>query len=188
MKRFRKLSFGGIQSKVFSLILLTIALMAAAFIVISLSQGSIIRRLLKESREKQQATISEVSESVMNDEIDRDLRRSNRIEAQFADKVFADAQNRVSFLASYATELFDDPEAFNPMPYDAPDPADDGTLTVKVIFAGGVDQNDPAVTSRIGLVANLSAVMISTCLPTWFTHWRNTLKGCPRPALPTSSS
>ena len=163
MKRFRKLSFGGIQSKVFSLILLTIALMAAAFIVISLSQGSIIRRLLKESSEKQQATISEVSESVMNDEIDRDLRRSNRIEAQFADKVFADAQNRVSFLASYATELFDDPEAFNPMPYAAPDPADDGTMTVKVIFAGGVDQNDPAVTSRIGLVANLSEVMISLC-------------------------
>ncbi len=57
MKRLNKKVIGGIQSKVFNLSLLTILLLSAAFIIISVHSNNMLSRMLEETDEKQQETV-----------------------------------------------------------------------------------------------------------------------------------
>ena len=54
MKRLGNITIGGIQTKVFNLILLTIVLLTAAFIVISANQDRMVNEVISDSKEKQQ--------------------------------------------------------------------------------------------------------------------------------------
>ena len=163
MKRLGNFTIGGIQTKVFNLILLTIVLLTAAFIVISANQDRMVNEVISDSKEKQQAAINELSGDAMDQEITKNLVRVNLAEALFAEEEFDDAGRRVTFLAECATRLFADPESYTARPYSKPDPDVDGTWTAMAIFAEGVDENDPAVKAKVGLVANLSDTMIALC-------------------------
>ncbi len=163
MKRLKHLVIGGIQNKVFNLILFTVILLTAAFTSVSVYQNNMLSRLAAESGENQQKTISEITSSVMDQVVTQSLERSNKTAADKIDAVFDAAADRVIFLADCATRLFAHPEDYAPRPYAAPDPADDGKWIAKVIFADGVDGNDPAIAAKTGLMANLSDTMISLC-------------------------
>ena len=163
MKRFRKIAVGGIRSKVFGLILITILLLTAAFIAISVYHGHMLARLTADSGEKQQAAISEIAGGVMDQVVTESLARSNRTEARFADDLFAEAGERVAHVADGIAELLAEPDRYAAHPYARPNPENDGTWTAMVIYAGGTDENDPALAAKLGLLANLSEDMISVC-------------------------
>ena len=163
MKRLKKIRIGGIGGKLFIMSLLTVAMLTAAFIGISLSSHNTLQKLVGESQEKQQETISEITGEVMNQVVEQNLGRANRTEARFADELFAEARSGIIHLVDCATRLFAQPEAFNAHTYDPPRGEDDGKWTAKVLYADRVDENDPALTAKLSLLANMSDTMISLC-------------------------
>ena len=163
MRRFRNFTIGGIQSKVFNLILYTIVLLTAAFMALSIYQNNTLTQLAAESAQRQQESIGDITGRVMDAVVDQNLERANRTDAAIVDALFADEARRVMFLADYAAKLFAHPEEYSPKPYHGPRAEDDGTWAAKVIYAPGVDPEDPAVKEKLGLVANLSEIMVSLC-------------------------
>lgn len=163
MKQPKKKWLSGIQSKVFLLILLTILLLSAAFAAISINNNNMLSHMVNLTGEKQQETVSEVTGRIMDQVVTDNFGRTNWTSAQFADKLFASAKERVSFLADCLKNIFDAPDDYEPKPYAAPNLANDGLWTPKVIYATGTDENDPVLAARLGLTANLSDMMIALC-------------------------
>ena len=163
MRKLKNFVIGGIQSKVFNLILYTVFLLTAAFIALSIYQNNTLSQLVADSSQKQQEAIGEITGRVMDVVVDQSLERTNRTEAAIVDAMFTDEARRVLFLADYATKLFAHPEAYDPRPYSGPRAEDDGKWTAKVIYAPGVDPEDPAVKGKLGLVANMAEIMLSLC-------------------------
>ena len=163
MKRFRNLVIGGIENKLFNLILLTLIAITAAFIAVSAYQANMLSKLAQESAEKQQVSIEETTSMIMDQVVVKSLERNNRTAADISSAMFLEAQERVTFLSDYAAKLFAEPERYSEGAYAGPNPDQDGLWTAKVIYADGVNPADPEVASRTGLIANMSGMMISLC-------------------------
>ena len=69
----------------------------------------------------------------------------------------------MTFLADSAAEILAHPENYSPQSYGGPDPEKDGEWAASVIYADGTDPEDPALVSKMGLLANLSDIMLSFC-------------------------
>ena len=163
MKRIRNIVIGGIQNKIFNLILFTVLLLTAVNFIVYHHHSRMLSELAAESGERQQQAISEVTSEVMDETVVRTLSRSNQADARIADGMFSAAARRVAFLADCAEGLFAHPEDHEPQAWAEPDPDTDGEWTAKVLLAEGADAKDPATAERIGLAANLSDIMISLC-------------------------
>ena len=163
MKRFKNLVIGGLQSKIFNLILYTVVLLSAAFMAVSLYHTRMLGDVVEENGQRQQAAISDITGNVMDQVVAQSLGRSNGTEARLADEMFAAAGERVAYLAEQTATLFARPQDYPARPWTAPDPRDDGTWTAKAVLAPGVDAGSPAVADSLGLVANLSDSLISLC-------------------------
>ena len=163
MKRFRNFVIGGIENKIFNLILVTVILLTAANAAVSVYHSNMLSKLAADSGQRQQQVIGEITSSVMDEVVFQTLQRSNKAEARIGDEMFKATGNRVQCIADYATTVFAHPENYAPQPYEGPNPEDDGIWKAKVICADGVDPENPALVARIGLLANMSEMMISTC-------------------------
>ena len=126
LKRFKKLVIGGIETKVFNLILLTVVLLTIAYLMVSARHARMLAQVVAESGERQQEAITEITTTVMDQVVTKSLARSNQTEAQMADRQFEDAGDRILFLADRATTLLADAGDYALQPYAGPDPGDDG--------------------------------------------------------------
>ena len=161
MRRIKNLVIGGIENKLFNLILVTVLLISAAFLAVMLYQGRMLARLTDSTGEKQRESIAAITDSVMDQVIVQSMDRTTRLEAYIADEMFHGLEDRVSMLGEYAGQLFADPDEYPRMPYAAPDPQRNGEVTAQLILADGVDGSARALSSRLGLIANMSDLMIS---------------------------
>ena len=163
MRRIKNLVIGGIENKVFNLILFTVLLLTAAYMAVSIHHSNMLTELASESNAQQQAAIGEITGQVMDAVVEQTLERSTRVEADIANAMFDGAAQRVRFVADRVTSLLADPDAYDPVPYESPDPADDGQWKAKVLYAEGVDPSDPAIVEKLGLFSNLSETLVSLC-------------------------
>ena len=161
MRKFKNLVIGGIENKLFNLILITVVLLTAAYSAVSLYHSRMLADLAAESGRRQQESIQETSDMVMESVIDQSLGQSNLLEAYLADEMFHGLQTRVEMLGDYAGKLFADPAGAGREPFAAPDLKKDGKVTSQLILAEGVDGEDPDLKDRIGLIANMSDLMSS---------------------------
>ena len=163
MRKFKNLVIGGIENKIVNLILLTVILLSIGFVVIHVKQSNMLADLTAQTSVKQQQATSQIISGAMNTVATTSMRRNTDTEAQFVDDMFRDMQVRVRLVSDYATKVFADPDSFPARPYAGPDPSLDGQLVAQILWADGVDPQDPVVAARAGLVANLSDMMISMC-------------------------
>ena len=161
VKKFRKLTIGGIESKVFNLILLTGVLISLAFIAVIGYQSRMLAALKVETSTRQQESISQITDAVMDQVVQENIARITQLQATETDEVFQRLELRVRLVAAYVEKLFAEPENYAPAPYAPPRAELDGTLSVQATYAAGVDPDDPAVKARMGLVANASDLMLS---------------------------
>ena len=159
MKKIRNLVIGGIENKVFNLILITIFMTALAFMAGFLYQNRMLTEISNESSLKQRESIDEITGSVMNSVVDKSMGKSTRLQAALASELFGGLGNRVEMLGDYATKLFNDPESAAKAEYAAPDPARNGEVTAQTIFAEGVDAD--ALADRLSVAANMSDMMVT---------------------------
>ena len=159
MKKIRNIVIGGIQQKVFNLVLVVIVLMMAAYTTVIVYQVHSIGTLVTDTSARQKASISEISQGTMDAVISGSMGRATQLEAGNADNLFKGLADTVKMLGDYASNLFRAADAYAPQPYALPDPALDGRITVQLLTAEGVDVEDPALAEQLGLVANMSDMM-----------------------------
>lgn len=163
VKKIRNLIIGGIQNKIFNLILFTVILLCVAGVVISLNQSRMLSGVVSDSGRRQQEAITEITSTVMDQEVSQALERTNRYEALMADEMFNAAGERITFLADCLTKILASPEDYSLRSFVGPEQTRDGEWKMKVIYADGVDRTNPDLNARIGLTANMEEIMISMC-------------------------
>ena len=159
MKKFRNFVLGGIQQKIFNLVLVFLLLTMAAYTVVILHQTNALNELVSRTNEQQKQSIVSISQETMDAVISRSQAQSIQMEAMLADNMFSNLASAVTMMGDYAERLFADPASFNPHPYDFPDASTDGKITVQLLTEENIDVTDPEIAARLGLVANMSELM-----------------------------
>ena len=159
MKKFKHFTLGGIQQKIFNLVIITIVLMMAASTAVILYQYGRLTDLVSATNESQKKSITTTSEEAMAEFLNSNMTQSTQMEAYIAQDVFGDALRVVKIVADYTGKLFADPDNYPTRDYSLPDPAKDGEISLQVLFEEGVDLSDPSISKKLGLISNLSELM-----------------------------
>ena len=158
MKIIRGIKIGGLQQKIFTLMLVFIAALIAAYAAVAAYQQKNLTDVVQKASVEQQASITAVSEETMEAVLNSSMVRSTALQAYIANDLFMDVQTDVRTLQTFAEELFAHADSFTPHPYYDPDPTKDGIAAVQMQHEEGVD---PAESETLGLVANMSEVMLA---------------------------
>ena len=172
MKKLKNLVIGGIESKVLTLVLVSMLLVATVFILSMLTQNKLLTDLSNDTNERQVASVTGITSTVIDTVIVDNMNRITQMEAVETDEMFRDAAVRVQMISDYAGKLLSDPGSVPPAAWSRPDASHDGELFVKVLFAEGIEEE--AVSDRIGVIANMSDMLVSLCSAygtnnIWFT-------------------
>ena len=159
MKKYKNLVIGGIQQKVFNLVLITILLLVAAYTAVILYQTSSLKTLTGETNQRQKEAIAEISGTTMDAVVADSLVSKTEMAAMLADDLFTKLSSTVQILADSAEALLQAPELYPARPFALPDASMDGKITLQLVGETGSMPEDPATLEKLGLLANLSDMM-----------------------------
>ena len=161
MKKYKNITFGGIQQKIFNLVLIMLVLVMATYSVMIIYQMNHLTGLVSDTNEEQKGAITAISQQTMDAVIAESLASRTQMQAYIADDLFSDTADTVGTLEQYTRMLFEAPERYPAREAALPNAALDGTGSVQLLTEAGVDLNDPAIAQKIGLIGNLSELMLS---------------------------
>ena len=159
MKKFKNLVIGGIQQKVFNLVLVTILLLIAAYTAVIVYQSSSLKKLTAETNLRQKEAIAEISETTMDAVVADSLTSKAEMAAMLADDLFVRLSSTVQILADNAENLLQTPELYSARPFALPDASMEGKISMQLVGETNRMPEDPAVLEKLSLLANLSDVM-----------------------------
>ncbi len=159
MKKYKNLVIGGIQQKVFNLVLVTILLLVAAYTAVIAYQSINLEKLTVETNQRQKEAIAEISGTTMDAVVADSLASKAEMSAMLADDLFTKLSSTVQILAENAEALLQTPELYPARPFALPDASMDGTITMQLVGETGSMPDDPATLEKLGLLANLSDLM-----------------------------
>ncbi len=159
MRKFKNWVVGGIQQKLFNLVLYAIVLLVVAFTVVLVWQSSKLSELVAQTNTQQKEAITQTVEQSMGERLSKDLGEATLMQADIADEMFGDLTGSVSMMADYATKLYANPDAYPAREVALPDASTDGQTTVQLLTEKGVDVKDPAVAQELSFVANISDLL-----------------------------
>ena len=116
---------------------------------------------MTETNDRQKEAITAISTETMDAVIARSLTDNTRMQARIADDMFSDTADTVNTLGDFTRMLFEAQARYPAREAELPDAALDGTASVQLLTEEGVDLTDPDVAQKLGLIANLSEVMLS---------------------------
>ena len=158
MREIHGMKFGGLQQKIFTMMLLFLAALIGVYTAASLVVQARLTAIVETTNEKQQTSINEVSEMTMEAVLAQSMTQMTALQAYIADDLFSDVRSSVYVLQTYATELFEHADDYAAHSYSPPLRENDGIPSVQMQHEEGVD---PAASSSLGLVANMSEIMLS---------------------------
>ena len=158
MKVIHGLKIGGLQQKIFNLMLIFILALVGAFAGMQLYQHRQLAQVVETAGLEQQVSIEESSEATMDAVLNTSMTKTTALQAYIADDLFSDVREDVLTLQTFATELFANADSFSPHPFYPPDAANDGIPSVQVQHEAGVDPQD---SESLALAANMSEVLLS---------------------------
>ena len=161
MKKFKHLVIGGIENKIVNVVLLSIILLALAFVAVTAIQNKTLTNLTADTNQKQEQSVSAITTAVLDEAIRSSMKRSTDQEALLANELFADLEFRVRMLADYAVKLLSHPDEVPPAEYGFPDPANDGKLAAMVLYKDDAVAADPEVAKKVGAAAQMNSMMLS---------------------------
>ena len=159
MKKFKNLVIGGIQQKVFNLVLVTILLLIAAYTAVIVYQSGSLKKLTAETNQRQKEAIAEISETTMDAVVADSLTSKAEMAAMLADDLFVRLSSTVQILADNAENLLQTPELYSARPFALPDASMEGKISLQLVGETNRMPEDPAVLEKLSLLANLSDVM-----------------------------
>ena len=110
MKKYKNLVIGGIQQKVFNVMLVTILLLVAAYTAVIVYQAVNLKKLTAETSLRQKEAIVEISGTTMDAVVADSLASRTEMSAKLADDLFAKLASTVRILADSAEDLLQSPE------------------------------------------------------------------------------
>lgn len=161
MRKLFGLTLGGIQQKIFNMVLITMIIVAGIFVAVSAYQYREITGILAETSEKQLESIDNISSSAMEAVVRETLQTTASLEAEIAGGVFSNVRRNVYMLGEFVGKIISSPESYPQIEISAPDIANDGVFSVQVLFEEGTDPNKAKNKYNIGLMGNAADMMIS---------------------------
>ena len=161
MRKYKNITFGGIQQKIFNLVLIMLVLVMATYSGSIVYQMNRLTGIVSDTNEKQKGAITAISQQTMNAVISGSLGSRTQMQAYISNDLFSDTADAVGTLGEYTRMLFENPERYPAREAALPNAALDGTGSVQLLTEAGVDLNDPAIAEKIGLIGNLSDHMLS---------------------------
>ena len=161
MKKIRNLVIGGLEQKIFNLVLFSIILTVLVFMAVAIYQNRSLTSLFQKTSEEQKNAITESTTAIMEGVIDTTMTREAALEAYIADSMFSEVAAQVTTLADLTRDLYDNSDGLREIPSYAPDPQKQGMPSVQLITAKGVDTESPEIAREIGLLGNLQVAMTS---------------------------
>ena len=157
MKIIGKFKIGGLQQKIFNLMLFFIIALIGVYAAVAVYQQRNLAGVVQEAGARQQSSIEAVSEETMEAVLNSSLTRTTALQAYIANELFSEVRGDVQTLQAFAGELFAHAESSSPREI-VPAPAAVGQPTVQLIHEEGVD---PADSELLGLAANMSDIMLA---------------------------
>ena len=158
MKIIHGIKFGGLQHKIFNLMLIFIAALIGSYVAVSVFQQNNLKTIVEKASQEQQASITTVSEAAMEAAVSASMVKTTALQTYIADDLFSDVRSSVMTLHSFAEQLFEHADAFPAHPFYPPDKKNDGGPSVQMQHETGVD---PESSELLGLAANMSEIMLS---------------------------
>ncbi len=158
MKIIGKIKIGGLQQKIFNLMLIFIVALIGVYAAVAIYQQRNLTSVVQEASAQQQASIETVSEETMEAVLNASMTQSTALQAYIANELFAEVRGEVLTLQAFAEELFAHAEIFSERAVAPPSAADDGRPTAQLVHEEGVD---PKQSETLGLVANMSDIMLA---------------------------
>ncbi|MBO6054207.1 MAG: SpoIIE family protein phosphatase [Oscillospiraceae bacterium] len=158
MKIIRGHKLGGLQQKIFNLVLIFLLALVGVFVAISIYQQNSLSRIVGSASLEQQTAITDVSEQAMQGVLENSLTKTTALQAYIAGDLFDDVRTDVLTLQTLAAAIFEHPDVFAPHPFSPPDRNNDGIASVQVQSEEGVDPNRSQL---LPLAANMSEIMLS---------------------------
>ena len=159
MKKFKHIVLGGIQQKVFNLVLITILLLMGVYTLVVVRQSNSLSRIVRQTNEAQKQSIDGVSRQTMDAVLESNMGRDAQTMAYILQDYFEDAARVIRLIADYSETLLAAPGAYPDRQILPPDPARDGEISVQLLCQNGVDLQDPELAARLGLLGNLGDIM-----------------------------
>ena len=161
MRKVMNIVLGGLQQKIFNLVLVTIILVIAAYSAVLMYQSRHIRDLVAESNDEQRMAVEQISSMTMEAVVQSSQVGTARLQAQIIETAFADLKEVVEILESNTQEVFASPEDHEGYAVERPDASRDGELTLQLLSEKGVDLEDPEIQEKAELIGGLSDIMLT---------------------------
>ena len=158
MKIINGIKIGGLQQKIFNLMLIFIVALIGAYAAVAVYQQKNLTNVVQEASVEQQTAIAVESEETMLAVLDTSMSRTTALQAYIANDLFVDVQTDVLTLQTFAEELFAHQDLFLPHPFSPPLAENDGVPSVYVLHEPGVDPQD---SQMLGLTANMSEILLA---------------------------
>ena len=163
MKKLLKRLLNSISDRLILLITVCFLMISGVFIFAHLYQNKKMSTTMMETNQRQINSISAYGEDMIERMVTQEMNRSTQLEAMVTNENFLDLENRVVMVAKFAADVLSAPEAFPPAKWAFPDTAKNGEVSAMIMLADGLDPEDPDTAARIGLIANMSEMMIDLC-------------------------
>ena len=158
MKKILGITFGGLQKKTVSLVLMVLFATIAVFSLGIFYQNKMLVSLVETTRSEQEQSISRTSQETMNDVMEGTLSQTTALQANITDNDFSEVVHYITMLQSMALSLLESKDEVVPAPISLPDPANDGVLSAMALCEEGVDYTQ---SEYLGKLAHLSNPMIA---------------------------
>ena len=158
MKVVNGIKIGGLQQKIFNLVLVFILILVGVYAAVTVWHQKSLSGIVQEASVKQQASITAVSKQTMEAVVYATMTRTTALQAYIADDLFNDIRTDVTTLQAFATELYEHADQFAAHPIDPPRAENEGRTAAMLVHASDAD---PENSEALGLVANMSEIMIS---------------------------
>ena len=121
MRIIHGIKVGGLQQKIFNLMLIVIIAMIGIFLAVSLYQQHNLTHIVEQSNTDQQTSIAQVSDATMQAVLESSMSKTTALQAYIAGDLFSDVQTDVQTLQTFATERFAHADSFAPHSFQLPD-------------------------------------------------------------------
>ena len=162
MHKFGRLIIGGIENKIFNLVLINLIIVVAAFALVLNHSANDLTQLVNDANVKQEESMRNSTNATMDAVISNTMGQSVAMEAYIANDLFKHLQSQVQMLADYTQVLLDSPEVYpKNIRVRVPDKNDDGKVISQLLYGENVNMEAPDTRLKVKLLGNLSNMMIS---------------------------
>ena len=158
MRFFHGIKLGGLQQKIFNLLLIFMALLIVVSVVSSVYQRNSLDKIVNEANDKQQSAITGISQSTLEAVLNSTMYKSTAFQAYIANDMFGELRTDVLTMQAIAEDLFERAESLSDISAYAPDSERNGTASIRIQHEEGVD---PDASEKLGIVANMSEIMLA---------------------------